>query len=316
MLLFALSAVLTTTTVAAGGKAELSFPEKVNEGDQITIKCDWSGFGPDSKESSDSCDLNCQRVNLIQVKITAKTEMIYRSSVNGAEAMNGWEVQTNAGADAAITKVAQLEDSNDYNCIVDDDAANFAMAAKSLLVRVIPSPPVIIAPSDKKLIINEAGEITCMSGIASPPPVYTWYKNDPATGQAIQLPADARTSEQFAQSSFTVDENKVKFLTVTEADEGEYFCIAKNEVGQTKGTPEKISVGSVSVASVVGIVFAVIFGVACLGVVGFIVYKKMSDDEYDEEHDAFDDDANDVQIGEAYAPYDHKSSRQDFSHVV
>jgi hypothetical protein len=49
MLLFALSAVLTTTTVAAGGKAELSFPEKVNEGDQITIKCDWSGFGPDSK---------------------------------------------------------------------------------------------------------------------------------------------------------------------------------------------------------------------------------------------------------------------------
>ena len=36
--------------------------------------------------------------------------------------MNGWEVQTNAGADAAITKVAQLEDSNDYNCIVDDDA--------------------------------------------------------------------------------------------------------------------------------------------------------------------------------------------------
>jgi hypothetical protein len=57
------------------------------------------------------------------------------------------------------------------------------------------------------------------------------------------LPADARTSEKFAQSSFTVDENKVKFLTVTEADEGEYFCIAKNEVGQTKGTPEKISVG-------------------------------------------------------------------------
>ena len=84
-------------------------------------------------------------------------------------------------------------------------------------------------------------------------------------------------------------------------------------------------------ASVVGIVFAVIFGVACLGVIAFIVYKKMSgnrlfllkklitisiDDEYDEEHDAFDDDANDVQIGEAYAPYDHKSSRQDFSHVV
>ena len=38
--------------------------------------------------------------------------------------MNGWEVQTNAGSDAAITKVAQLEDSNDYNCIVDDNAGN------------------------------------------------------------------------------------------------------------------------------------------------------------------------------------------------
>jgi len=116
--------------------------------------------------------------------------------------MNGWEVQTNAGSDAAITKVAQLEDSHDYNCIVDDDAGkrieiywlgkaketinakrsfasiiiffnfyamlrfalltllcssynhistrktgNFAMDSKPLLVRVIPSPPVIIAPS-------------------------------------------------------------------------------------------------------------------------------------------------------------------------
>ena len=49
MLLFGLASVLTTATVAAGGKAELSFPEKVNEGDQITIKCDWSGFGANSK---------------------------------------------------------------------------------------------------------------------------------------------------------------------------------------------------------------------------------------------------------------------------
>ena len=35
--------------------------------------------------------------------------------------MNGWEIQNNAGSDAAITKVAQLEDSHEYNCIVDDD---------------------------------------------------------------------------------------------------------------------------------------------------------------------------------------------------
>ena len=49
MLLFTFAAVLTTHTVAAGGKAELSFPEKVNEGDQITIKCDWSGFGAEAK---------------------------------------------------------------------------------------------------------------------------------------------------------------------------------------------------------------------------------------------------------------------------
>ena len=47
MFLFGLAAVFTS--VAAGGKAELSFPNKVDQGDQITIKCDWSGFGPEAK---------------------------------------------------------------------------------------------------------------------------------------------------------------------------------------------------------------------------------------------------------------------------
>lgn len=72
--------------------------------------------------------------------------------------------------------------------------------------------------------------------------------------------------------------------------------MASNSAGQKSSAVTYIEATTVSMASVVGIVFGVIFGVALLLVVGFFVYKRIQgddDDDYDEP-----DGANDVFIGE------------------
>ena len=70
----------------------------------------------------------------------------------------------------------------------------------------------------------------------------------------------------------------MKFLTVVEADAGEYYCTALNKAVRepVQGQAVTISTGSVSVASVVAIVFGIIFGVALLGVLGYIVITKLT----------------------------------------
>ena len=86
----------------------------------------------------------------------------------------------------------------------------------------------------------------------------------------------------------------------------------------------------------VGIVFAVIFGVALIGIIAFVVFKKVTGksqsqfspttmtfiggdgDSYMDDNEVFDDEGNDVAMGESYDPYEHHkgTNRQDISHVV
>ena len=93
----------------------------------------------------------------------------------------------------------------------------------------------------------------------------------------MKLPFDARNDQNYANSTFTLTEtDTVKFLTVVENDQGEYYCTASNSAGTAVGEATMISIGSVSVASVVAIVFGVIFGVALLGVLGYILVTKLA----------------------------------------
>ena len=109
---------------------------------------------------------------------------------------------------------------------------------------------------------------------------FRYFKLD-STQKAVKLPADARLAKEsklFGNSSFTINDGIVKFLTVVEGDAGDYFCTAKNKAVDrpVQGETVTISTGNVSVASVVAIVFGIIFGVALLGVLGYIIITKLT----------------------------------------
>jgi len=295
MLLFS---SLISGLLAASAEIQFNKP-KIKVGELLIISCDLSGFQADAK-----------------VRILHEQETIFLSEGGNSQPFGAWQI-----SGQGVSKQADPSDMAEYKCVADDASRNFALAERALVVLVPPSIPVIVEPSDKKLIVGKAGELVCMAE-GSPLPTYTWYKQDQATGMTLQLPADARTNTRsFPDSQFTVDQNVVKFLNVSEADAGEYWCEARNEAGTSTGEPVSIGVGSLNIASVVGIVFAVIFGVALIGIIAFVIFKKLTvgdGDSYMDDNEVFDDEGNDVAMGESYDPYEHHkgTNRQDISHVV
>ncbi|CBY31626.1 unnamed protein product [Oikopleura dioica] len=295
MLLFS---SLISGLLAASAEIQFNKP-KIKQGELLIITCELSGFQADAK-----------------VRILREKEQILFSEGGNGNAFGSWQI-----SGQGVSKQASTSDMAEYKCVADDSAGNFAFTERALIVLVPPSIPSIVEPSDKKLIVGKAGELVCMAE-GSPPPSYTWYKQDQATGVTLKLPADARTNARsFPNSQFTVDQNIVKFLNVTESDAGEYWCEARNEAGTSTGEPVFVGVGSLNIASVVGIVFAVIFGVALIGIIAFVIFKKVTgadSDSYMGENEVFDDEGNDVAMGESYDPYEHHkgTNRQDISHVV
>jgi hypothetical protein len=70
---------------------------------------------------------------------------------------------------------------------------------------------------------------------------------------ALKLPADSRNEkEKYPNSTFSIVSSKddntdtVKFLTVHELDEGEYYCEANNQAGRASGELTMISIGKVA----------------------------------------------------------------------
>ena len=73
---------------------------------------------------------------------------------------------------------------------------------------------------------------------------FRWYKLS-ISGQPLKLPYDARNDQKnYPNSSFTLTEDgTVKFLTVVDNDQGEYYCTATNSAGSATGDPTTISIG-------------------------------------------------------------------------
>ena len=71
-----------------------------------------------------------------------------------------------------------------------------------------------------------------------------WYKN----GQLLPLNS-AEEPTRFPNSSFTIQKDEqtndkvIIFSTVSDQDEGDYYCVAQNKAGTVQGNPVSISVG-------------------------------------------------------------------------
>ena len=73
---------------------------------------------------------------------------------------------------------------------------------------------------------------------------HRWYKN----GQLLPLNS-AEDPLRFPNSSFTIQKDEMTndkviiFSTVSDQDEGDYYCVAENKAGTVQGNPVSISVG-------------------------------------------------------------------------
>jgi len=304
---------------SVSAKASVSVTsQQVQKNEPVTMECTFSGFTDSNLKvrwmfkSADAPDENNQ---LYKFGPAANPNGILDDGMTF-----GW---SDVGNHAIRVNSAEPMHTGKYTCVVEDGGDNFGMDDGELTVLVPPSKPEITSPSDHKLILGQAAELICESAQGTPTPKYEWFKIN-QQGQAVKLPFDARNDQKnYPNSTFTLTEtDTVKFLTVVENDQGEYYCTASNSAGTAVGEATMISIGSVSVASVVAIVFGVIFGVALLGVLGYILVTKLAGGETDSQYadsEVFEDGQADVMIGENYAmPTGSKSmsNRQEQSLVV
>jgi len=284
---------------------------EIKEGESATLSCTPRGSG-----TPESVSWNFVASDGTQTTIFDYNPNKGKEGVTPEHA-DRWSSRTNS-FDITIQNAMRF-DNGTYVCIAQlNIGPRFGNA--DLTVLVPPSAPRIVDPSDGKLIAGKAGKLSCKSDDGIPNPEYTWYKN----GQLLPLNS-AEDPLRFPNSSFTIQKDEMTndkviiFSTVSDQDEGDYYCVAENKAGTVQGNPVSISVGSVSVASVVGIVFGVIFGIALLLVVAFMVIKKMKgDDDDDDGYDGEDDGANDVMIGDQNDDYyrHNSSNRHEASLVV
>lgn len=302
--------------IAVHGASVQTANKEVAEDQPVVLACSFDGF------SNNELEVRW----VFQDPAEDETIQIYKFGPGGQSDLIlnpslGW---TDAGSHSIRLNVAKRFNSGKYTCIVEDGNEQFAMGDSQLTVLVPPSKPVITSPSDHKLLIGQAGELVCKSAEGAPEPKYEWFKLA-LNGSPMKLPFDARNDQKnYPNSTFTLTaDGTVNFLNVVENDQGEYYCTATNTAGTVSGDATMISIGSVSVASVVGIVFGVIFGVALLGVLGYILVTKLAGGDAGSNYadsEVFEDGQADVMIGDNYPmPTGVKSTltnRQEQSVVV
>jgi len=190
-------------------------------------------------------------------------------------------------------------DNGTYQCIVVTKDGAKVMDA-DLLVKVPPTLPIIVEPSNLNMLVGNTARLRCESKDGIPRPEYTWYKDDRKLPKSHRENPSLYTNTTFRLENDPLHDNAITvvFTQVSESDAGRYHCVAKNSAGTATGIPVEITIGKVSAASVIGIIFGVIFGIALLALIVFMVLKKLGGVESNSEYDEDADDANDVMIGE------------------
>ncbi|XP_040267063.1 junctional adhesion molecule A isoform X2 [Bufo bufo] len=159
------------------------------------------------------------------------------------------------------------KDAGEYVCEVTGAASSYIELKTPLVVLVPPSTPVAEVPTS--LTIGSSATLRCVENGASPPPKFTWYKNN------ILMPEDPKTNPNFQNSSYIInpDTGDLTFDQVTQSDSGEYYCGVSNEEGSKVSTAVTTKAYEKNVG---GIVAAVIIVLLILALIGFGLWFAFS----------------------------------------
>lgn len=147
-----------------------------------------------------------------------------------------------------------------------------SISQKSYLVTIVykPSKPICQHPSDGYLTRGYEAELKCQSAEGKPDPTYTWFKD------GTPLPENSAKDARYNNQSFTVDKNTgtLKFLEVSDANVGKYYCRAKNSEGEESCQPFNIYVQDVNAGRIAGIVIGIILAICVVAIVIFLLWRK------------------------------------------
>ncbi|XP_069802495.1 intercellular adhesion molecule 5-like [Dendropsophus ebraccatus] len=144
--------------------------------------------------------------------------------------------------------------SGNYTCIATNQKGNATKEVK-VIVQYRPLRPILTVSPKGRITTGNPLSITCRSD-GSPDPTYSWL-----------IPNNAGVT-------YSPDNSTVIIHTATLAQSGTYTCVARNKHGNANAKQEVTVVSNVNIGLIVGIVAAILFAVAIVAIVDYVIRKK------------------------------------------
>ncbi|XP_062393799.1 junctional adhesion molecule A-like isoform X2 [Sardina pilchardus] len=247
--------LLLCATGALAFTASTSTPTvKVKENEGADLKCSHSAdFGADARVEWKFQDAKATQTSLV----------IY----DGQATANFAGRVTQYSGGLRFNKVTR-KDTGLYICSVAGNGYS-ADAKITLTVLVAPSKPMCRIPASVKMGTNV--KLTCSDSQASPPPTYSWYKNN------APLPQDPSKFPDYRNMTYKLNPatGTLVFPRVSQIDQGEYFCESTNTAGPPqRSVATKMAVYGVNTGGIVAGVIILLILIVLLIVGLWFAHRK------------------------------------------
>ncbi|XP_026184879.1 F11 receptor, tandem duplicate 1 [Mastacembelus armatus] len=243
-----------TATGVSGFSVTTSTPDvQVKENDGADLKCSYSAdFGSNTRVEWKFED---RKGSQTYVVFDGKPTAQYTDRV------------TMYDNNLRISKLTR-KDTGFYDCEVSGNS-KYGEARVKLTVLVPPSQPVCRVPDTATT--GRAVLLSCYDPDASPPPIYSWYKD------GVLLPSNPSTISSFKNATYKLNtqNGNLEFPAVTKMDSGQYSC----QVSNTAGPPQtckatKMEVRDLNTGGIVAGVLVFLLLIALLAFGIWYAYKK------------------------------------------
>nr|CAB3257675.1 junctional adhesion molecule C-like [Phallusia mammillata] len=303
VVVLAAQAVLSVRVTLEGG-ATVEVNKQVLEGTSPTLQCSFSLTQGGDQASAAPYDPKVEWRYSPTADVASSQHIVYDGALVDQFANGQFAFE---GPSSLTINTVNRDNKGFYICTVTviNDSPSQAGGVYNLTVLVPPSMPVCSYPSDQAITIGFSEEFYCQSNEGVPHPTYTWWKNGASLPEmnAQENPMWANTSFSYSSMSGTLT-----FSKVVPGDAGTYYCVSQNSVGEEQCQAFTIVTKTQDVGLIVGIVFAVIFGVLLIAVLVWWTWRKGYCDNVfgkSEPEEVEDDGSNDIML-DGNGPMVHK----------